>query len=428
MSRQLYLDTARLGQMSPRARSLHLHFVRLASEEAGSLHFDDFLRHGFESWPPHLRRRYPGLALWQGLSELKARLKNLAGARITSRLLVANRSAELMAFAARRLFERCQNVLLTDLTWPSYGEILSRHAKQSEKQLTTVPLRASIQYGQMTLAEVVRHLSSAFVTHHCDGLFLPAVDNCGIRLPLRELVTALRRQSELRFVVVDGAQAFCHLPTHLADDFCDLYLSGCHKWLRAALPMGLLFFGHPGSQAHIEESFAEELAAGGIDDPLLTFLEELDGASPRPFGETVSLSSLFSCRGAIEDQGGEGREGRFLTQLENAALVSRLAESCGWLTLKPEAGLQSGIVLLRALERQVRALDAGMLRRRLIESGIAATTYDWGKVRLSMPLRPLKALELSMLRQALTKAAHSSCSTWPASRINEPLLSFAASS
>ena len=405
MPKLLYLDTARLGQMSPRARSLHLHFVRLASEEAGSLYFDDFLRHGFESWPPCLKRRYCGLALWQGVSDLKRRLKHLAGAKDDSKVLLANRSAELMGFAARQLFDRCENVLVTDLSWPSYAEILKSQAKQSEKRLTAIPVRTAIQYGHMRAAELVRHLANAFIAHHCDGLVLPAVDNCGIRLPLRELVTELRRRAELRFVVIDGAQAFCHVPTNLAEDYCDLYLAGCHKWLRAAHPMGLAFLGHPRTQADIEEKLAEEIAAGGIHDPLLKFCEELEGAPATPFGETVNLSSLFSCRGAVEDIAGEGREGRFLTQLENFYQLARLAQACGWLALQPEPNLRSGILLLQAEDRRIRALDAGMLRRRLIELEVAATTYDWGKVRLALPVRPFRAIEISLLRSALTNAA-----------------------
>ena len=430
MSKLLYLDTARLGQMSPRARSLHHHFVRLASEEAGSLHFDDFLRHGFGSWPSRLKNRYPGLSLWQGLCDLKGRLKVLAGARPESRLLVANRSAELMEFSARRLFERCQNVLMTDLSWPSYAEILNRQAKRSEKRLTTISVRTAIHYGHMTAAELVRHLSSAFLAQHCDGLFLPAVDNVGIRLPLNDLVAEVRRHAELRFVVIDGAQAFCHLPTELVEADCDLYLAGCHKWLRAAHPMGLAFFGHPSSEADIEERFAEELAAREIDDPLLRFSEELEGAPPMPFGETVSLASLFSCRGAVEDQAGEGREGRFLTQLENFSHVARLAESCGWIVLQPELKLRSGILLLQAEDRRVRALDAEVLRRRLIDCGVAATTYDWGKVRLSLPLRPLKAIEISTLRNALTQTVNSprTCICSPTPIDSEFFLSLAANS
>ena len=76
-------------------------------------------------------------------------------------------------------------------------------------------------------------MCQAFIEHGCDGLFLPAVSNLGIRLPIRELVQAIGRRAELRFVVIDGAQALAHVPLELNRDYGDLLLAGCHKWLRA---------------------------------------------------------------------------------------------------------------------------------------------------------------------------------------------------
>ena len=63
-----------------------------------------------------------------------------------------------------------------------------------------------------------------------------------------------------------------------------------------------------------------------------------------------------------------------------------------------------------------------------MESGIAATTYDWGKVRLSMPLRPLKAIEISMLKTALSQTALSPGCSRPAPMVDEPFMSLVASS
>ena len=57
MATSLYLDTARLGRMSRGAQLALFDFVRLAGEEAGSLYFDEFLRHGSTSWPATMRRR-----------------------------------------------------------------------------------------------------------------------------------------------------------------------------------------------------------------------------------------------------------------------------------------------------------------------------------------------------------------------------------
>ena len=80
MATRLYLDTARMGQMSPGAQRAQIDFIRLAGEEAGSLHFDEFLRNGFPAWPPSLQDRYPALQSWGGIGTLKKDLKQLAGA------------------------------------------------------------------------------------------------------------------------------------------------------------------------------------------------------------------------------------------------------------------------------------------------------------------------------------------------------------
>ena len=73
----LYLDTARLGLMSERARQAHLDYLRLAGEEGCSLYFDRFLREGFSAWPRRLQSRYRHLSDWQGVGELKDSLASL---------------------------------------------------------------------------------------------------------------------------------------------------------------------------------------------------------------------------------------------------------------------------------------------------------------------------------------------------------------
>ncbi len=71
----LYLDTARLGQMSPRACRASVDFARFASEQGCSLYLSRFLAEGSTAWPDALSQRYSGLADWQGVAQLKRRLK-----------------------------------------------------------------------------------------------------------------------------------------------------------------------------------------------------------------------------------------------------------------------------------------------------------------------------------------------------------------
>jgi len=55
----------------------------------------------------------------------------------------------------------------------------------------------------------------------CDGVFLSAVSNLGVRLPVAKIVRALKATGHLRFVVVDGAQELNHIPTDLSHEHCD---------------------------------------------------------------------------------------------------------------------------------------------------------------------------------------------------------------
>ena len=51
MPATLYLDTARLGQMSPTALQTHCDFVRLMAEDPSSLYTEEFLCGGSAAVP-----------------------------------------------------------------------------------------------------------------------------------------------------------------------------------------------------------------------------------------------------------------------------------------------------------------------------------------------------------------------------------------
>jgi selenocysteine lyase/cysteine desulfurase len=62
-------------------------------------------------------------------------------------------------------------------------------------------------------------------------------------VPVQKIVFEIERSAEVRFVVVDGAQDFCHVGSDLSGDCADLYLAGSHKWLGGYNPLGLAFYG-----------------------------------------------------------------------------------------------------------------------------------------------------------------------------------------
>lgn len=71
---------------------------------------------------------------------------------------------------------------------------------------------------------MVDHLASIFIANQCDGLFLPAVDHLGIRVPIHDIVRRIERGAELRCVSIDTA-----LPTRDAS----LYFGGGQSCLIA---------------------------------------------------------------------------------------------------------------------------------------------------------------------------------------------------
>ncbi|MBX9578822.1 MAG: hypothetical protein K2X87_00805 [Gemmataceae bacterium] len=155
MSDLLYLDTARLGRASPGAARAQADAVRLAADEGGSAYFDRFLRRGLDALPPAVRDRYPGLAPWAGVGELKGALRRLAGHRPDLPVLLAARSAALMGFAARLLTRLCRNVLTTDLGWPPYHDQLVTTATRFGRTVTTLAVRDDALAGRVTADEVV---------------------------------------------------------------------------------------------------------------------------------------------------------------------------------------------------------------------------------------------------------------------------------
>ncbi len=128
MPTELYLDSARLGLMPPRARRAQHDFVRLVGREGASAAVTGLLRGGFDSWPRELRSRYPDLGDWRGIGPLLQAIRVLTGAPQAAEVFLSSHSAPLMWFAADLLCRTCRVILHTDLEWPPYLEILRAEA------------------------------------------------------------------------------------------------------------------------------------------------------------------------------------------------------------------------------------------------------------------------------------------------------------
>ena len=401
MQELLYLDTARLGLMSPHARRASIDFARFASEQGASLYLSEFLRRGAESWPKHLRTQYPGLLGWHGVERLRSHLRTLAEAPPDSEVLVAARSAVLMKFAARLLVGPCRNILISDLTWPVYGRILRREQSKSASTITTLPLRQEIMRGQLSEAELVERIAREYVRCNCDGLFLPLVDNLGIHLPLQRIVARIRSEGELRFVVVDGAQAINHVPLVLASDYCDFMVAGCHKWLQAFSPLGLAFYSRPATKAYISDSLKRWTAKGYLDDPLLSFIDEFESGCNGRFGETVAVSPLITANAAVLDASSKDAD-HSRQVVENRDTLDQIATTAGWRRISPQREFQSRIRLYECEEAGHGHHEPDQLRQSFLEAGVVITAFTRGRVRLSVPETELQDHDAVLLRRAFS--------------------------
>lgn len=399
----LYLDTARLGRMSPGAAAAHRDFVTMAGDEGGGLYFDRFLSNGFRDCPSSFPSRYPGLGGWHGVGRLKAGLRSLAGTPAESPILLASRSTALMRFAAHLLFHPCRNVLTTDLDWPPYQAILAAEAAAAARTLTEVPLREGVFSGRLTETELIDVVCDRFAEAKCDGLYLTAVNNLGVRFPVERVVRRLEAAHAVRIVVVDAAQEFCHIPHSLRSVSCDLYLAGAHKWLRGYHPLGMAFYGRRQSRGRVQTVLAHGVRSGEIDDPLLRFTARLESGTDEHLSETVNLTPLFSTNGALADASDSA--GAWGNRMQNLEAAAATLLGVGWEPVLADREFRSGILLVRAERPKIQAAGSDSLRVALREAGVAATTYPGGLVRLSMPPDAWRPGELDHLRRAFKRLA-----------------------
>jgi selenocysteine lyase/cysteine desulfurase len=224
-----------------------------------------------------------------------------------------------------------------------------------------------------------------------------------MRLPIEEIVAAIRRKYELRFIVVDAAQALAHVPLDDCLSEADLTIAGCHKWLRGYFPLGLGFYGQPSTREFIDRTASDMLGTSALDDGLLRFCGQLSNVALDGYSETVNLGPLFSCCGATMDAAvtaGSTQES-LACQAVNAELVQDLAQGGNWRAVIPDKAFRTGVLLLEHGGRAADALTGEDVRRCLQKCGVVATGYDGGLARLSMPKRPFRDSELRLLRKAL---------------------------
>ncbi len=388
----LYLDTARLGQMTAGAQAAHRDFAMLVGKMGAGVSVEELLRSGYAACRNLLDQPYPGLESWQGLACFKQSLREQAGFLSRLPVLMACRSAVLMQFAATELVRRCNRVMTTDLTWPTYSEIFRAECRKQGKESVCVHLAEEVLHRGESEDWIVERLVDCYQDMQCDGLFLTSVSSLGGRLPITRIVERVR--DRCRFVVVDGAQDYAHVAADVEDGVADLYLAGCHKWLGAYYPLGLMFFCREESCEILERAARERLLDCQdplASDPLLQFVEDFQSGRRRVMGETVNLSNLFGVAGALRDAQRSGGVGsRLKVRQRNADVLVPLIERTGWDVRIPGERLRSGVMLIKPRGRVPSHLRQGEpIRREASRFGLGLSAYDRGLIRLSMPDYPL---------------------------------------
>ena len=381
-----YLDTARLGLITPSAAARHRNLLRFAAIHGASVEIDALLAAGGAGLSPAVAAEFPELARFPGVAGLRHKLSAALGPGDSRSVLLATTSAVHVRVAASLLFGSCERVLTTDLSWPPFRRTLGRAASREGRELSTLPVRKLLARERPTPSQLADHLRDQFRRRGCDGLFLTAVSHDGLRLPAAETVATVRGNGSLKFAVLDGAQEFGQVDHRATVAAGDLYLTGGHKWLGGFVPLSVAVYGRARSAGRVERVVADGLDAGTFDDPLTRLAWAGDGGVRVSAESTANVAALFACDGALDDlaaEEGRGDAGAVpLTAAEAEPLLDRLRRGGRWAGRDLPAGFGSRTLLL---EPSGGAGGREETRRRFAAAGLAVTAYDGGSVRLSVP-------------------------------------------
>lgn len=401
---QLYLDTARMGRFCAESQGAVQDYLRLHGR-GSTAEFVRLIRRGFAAMPAEFRERYRGLRHWPGLAALGRLLGQLVGASPLSTVLLAASSGQLLGVVAQAMLRRCQRILLPDVAWRDYRSLLTHEAASMEAETRPLELLRGVRDERWEPSRIVDYVRRSFLESRCDGILLPAITDQGIRMPVADIVAALRETGRLRFVVVDGAQDFCHAPTRFEELGCDVYLSGSHKWLNAHLPLRFAICRTGDASRIVDATWDRLVNSRRVLDPVLRFTRQLQQGAVDPYSETVDLLPAISCAAAAAAARANLSllDGRFRARLRNAAQLAASLADLDWHAWEPHPELRSGIVVLTHRGTQDRARggwDAGRAREILQSQGVVATAYPDRRVRISVPARKWTSEQIQVVRKA----------------------------
>lgn len=392
MNETLYLDTARIGQISHRAAAACCAATELANKDPGRIFCEVTKLDGKDS---------SAIPCWRGTSGLQKSVLECIGLGDQRHLLVANSSASIAKISARALFLTSTSVLCTDLIWPRYRSILKQEARRWSKELIALPIRDRLV--GLSCSEICEAVTNAFLQAGCDSLFLTGVSSHGFRLPIEQIVSSVKAQAEVRFVAVDGSQEFAQIDHASSCRVADIYLFSGQKWLGTYHPIAFGLYGKPRSRDFIEVTLDRMIQAGEVEDTLLRFHQSLQSQRVDAFQETVSVMPLLAASGAVSDLLSRNRNPNSLQFcIRNRAFISEIARRRNWSVVNnvPEEKLSTRMAMLRhplGSSWPKKEFDSMLHRTKTV-----CSTFESGHVRLSLPNRLLTSEELSKIEECLS--------------------------
>lgn len=404
---RLYLDTARLGQACPASMQVQCEFAGLAAYDPSFCSIG-FLKHGAVEWPRSMQSDFPVLNGWQGVAHLKKLFAAAVGVEDSQRVFVANQTAKLVRIAARVMARQCHRVMTTDLSWPAWQSIVAEEAVRHGREIIQVSISDAVMQRRWTADDIVNQLASAYIEKRCDGLFLPAVSSLGILFPVTQLAEQLRGQSEVRFVLVDAAQAFGQIPLSSMTKCCDVLVTGCHKWLGAHLPMGVAVAGN----SLAAEQF--RCVVSGVDesrfcsDPLLLLTEQLQSDDVKRYAETVNIVPMLAASAALSSGQAApvNSQSEFSQRLVNSDRAAECLSGSSWSPVRLSQSARSAILLAASNHAAVQQTAPDTLQTHFRNHGIALSAYQGGLLRMSMPLAIMQQSHLDFLSSAFHAVSH----------------------
>lgn len=395
----LYLDDARIGRFRPQARRLHQRFLEFVADAPSSRNVMDLLVHGTEGLSSVNFQHKRGLKAWRGVNHFRESIATEFANIAACDVYLAGRSRSLMNLGARMLSRSCRRTLSVDLNWPVYQHELSEIAKQVDCELTVARIQDHLILERWDVDDLTEFLCRSYEHGRCDGLFLPAVDSTGIRLPIAEIVTRLRAKHEVRFVLVDAAQALGHTDLSEIAGLADFIVAGTHKWVRSYIPLGVGVAANPSSQQWIANFMNSAIGTNGAGDSLSHMLHSIDQGRDTRFPETVNLAGLFAGFGAWAAT--PSPQAVMHNRIANADRIASIALYNGWEPLRPHKTMRSGSLLLQSSCCDARTRSADEIRNQFEDCGIVVSAYPNGIVRMAMPEVLMPVEQIIRIQDAL---------------------------